>query len=164
MIKVTKLTSFDIPQNENGIEYIKDIPLNEILQYIPYNLKFYVFDEPDFYRRYIDILCPNGEAFVTLTIENLKQRIYDERYKPVLRPLSDILHIKEIEYDFSTDHDPIPDNIKRDFNVVKNYITYKNAVLCFKHKIDMFNWIERGLAHNIHDFNLTDKEMKEFLN
>lgn len=81
---------------------------------------------------------------------------FDELYytdiKPILRPLSDIKNFEDIMDEFSEYSWEMFENaffvLKRALNCFDS-ITYTIAELCFKHHLDLFGLIEKGLAIDI---------------
>ena len=70
------------------------LELKYLAGYLPYGLKFYVFDKPSFEKKYLE-MHPNGNSRVEITIENIKEKIFKNGYKPILRPLSDLTNFCE---------------------------------------------------------------------
>jgi hypothetical protein len=130
-----------------------EIKLEEIVCYLPYGLKFYVFDDPAIEKKYLK-QYPNGNSRVDLTFENFKEKIYKDGFKPILHPLSDLT--KEIE----VNGEKFVPNLHKDFNLfIQSDLEYFISNIHFAHffqikklyqwHFDIHNLIERGLAIDI---------------
>ena len=63
------------------------LDLDHLLPYLNYKVKFYVFDDPNFEKKYLDEY-PNGQSRVEVTTENYKEKLLKGKYKMILQPLS----------------------------------------------------------------------------
>jgi hypothetical protein len=135
------------------------LELKHIAPYLPYGVKFYVFDDPKFEKDYLK-KYPNGQSRVDITISNVIDKIFKDRYKPILRPLSDLTkeNINEmIEYsDFENIYfSSNPSDLIFINTEEKNYLSdiYRNLEFLFKNHFDVFGLIDAGLAIDINTLN-----------
>ncbi len=63
--------------------------LKQILPYLNNGTKVFVFDSPKFLKRYWEIY-PKGKATLEIKIDNVETLVLKEKYKLILRPLSDL--------------------------------------------------------------------------
>lgn len=82
-------------------------------------------------------------------------------FKPILRPLSEIKNFEDIMDEFSEYSWEMFENaffvLGRTLNCFDS-ITYTIAELCFKHHIDIFGLIDKGLAISYSDVQSTSNE------
>ena len=121
--------------------------------------KVYVFDEPDFLQRYLEV-APNGNWAVELTLENCKEYVLKHGYKPILFPLS--MLTQEITINgktFVPMRKILNEKTLDSYRFKKMYrfgeydrlhkIPHDLFQKLLEWKFDCFNLIERGLAISI---------------
>lgn len=147
---------------------MENLTIKELAALAANGTKVYVFDKPEFLQRYLEI-APNGNWAVELTLENCKEYVLKNGYKPILLPLNSLT--KEIAINGET-FVPIEKLFLPEINILAKDIKIigSNIVFCgmFQDKIlstleykrmnyglvekllswkfDCFNLIERALA------------------
>ena len=120
---------------------MEKLELKHLAPYLPYGLK-----------------CTDKGAVVEITVHNFDMSIIAMRneFKPILRPLSDIKNFEDIMDEFSVRSFEAFENhffdiaLGRSLNCFDN-VNYTIVELCFKHHLDIFGLIPKGLAISYSD-------------
>jgi hypothetical protein len=70
--------------------------ISQILPYLNNGTKVYVFDSPKFLKKYLE-KYPDGQATLEIKINNVEELIFKDKYKPILRPMSDLVKFIKID-------------------------------------------------------------------
>jgi hypothetical protein len=120
------------------------LEIKHLAPYLPYGLK-------SIYNGRIVEIEAVGNEYI-LTDESFQENIKFEHIKPILYPLSYIKNFEDIMDEFSEYSWEVFENhffvLGRTLNCFDS-ITYTIAELCFKHNLDLFGLIEKGLAIDI---------------
>lgn len=130
----------------------ENLTIKELAALAANGTKVYVFDKPEFLQRYLEI-APNGNWAVELTLENCKEYVIKNGYKPILFPLSSLTKpitingetfVPIIKWEwFGADFNT---NYFNHTNFKPRYEPYYKSEQMLSAYFDVFNLIERGLA------------------
>lgn len=131
---------------------MEKLELKHIAPYLPYGIKII----HNLIRKDLTAVTLDSDFIFTTTYlgSRSKQMILISDVKPILRPLKEIKDIEEIMDEFSEYSWEVFENhffvLGRTLNCFDS-ITYTIAELCFKHHIDLFDLINKGLAIDINN-------------
>ena len=133
---------------------MEKLELKYLAPYLPYGLK-----SANVYVKQYGLTKPLIEDVVASNIMKYTDGSSDA--KPILRPLSEIKNFEDIMDEFSEYSWEMFENaffvLGRTLNCFDS-ITYTIAELCFKHHIDIFGLIDKGLAISYSDVQSTSNE------
>lgn len=131
------------------------LELKHLAPYLPYGLRVIHGD-----GRKLEMTCGNilgkKEKHVMEINGVLNSQYGPYKTKPILRPLIEYKNFEDILDEFSeNDHESLEDAfflLGRSLNCF-DFINYSQIQLMFKHHIDVFGLIEKGLAIDINTLN-----------
>lgn len=137
---------------------MEKLELKHLAPYLPYDIKIV----HGVTRKNLTAVSLDSKFIFTTTYlgSRNKQMLLISDIKPILRPLSDLKNFEDIMDEFSEYSWEMFENaffvLGRTLNCFDS-ITYTIAELCFKHHLDIFGLIDKGLAISYSDVQSTSK-------
>lgn len=128
---------------------METLEIKHLAAYLPYKIKIRVFRENE--SLFIEDVEITGEV-IDYIFETKEYSKY--KYKPILRPLSDINTEFCKKHNISFTHrfwSDLKFNEGSEKEGCSDYFTFKDCQVLAKHHFDLFNLIDKGLAVNINE-------------